>query len=165
MIRWFGPAVALSAALLLATDALAAAPTDQLKEFFGAATQILDPGTTATPEERFNSIRAIVRDIVDFQGAAQLSLGPDWQGRTSVEREEFVGLFADLLERSLILGIAGRIHLPDGVSVSYLDEDIDGATATVRTTVKSRSGLDLPFDYRMVERGGRWAVRDVVIDG
>src|SRR5262249_46625859 len=101
---WFGVAVAVALTLLSQVEAGAASPTQELKRFFGAAAQVLDPGTPDTLEERLSSIRALVRDIVDFPGAAQLSLGPDWQARTPVEREEFVRLFADLLERSLIVG-------------------------------------------------------------
>jgi cell division septation protein DedD len=49
--------------------------------------------------------------------------------------------------------------------VSFLGESLDEGHATVRTTVLGRTGQELPIDYRMVERGDRWAVRDVVIDG
>src|SRR6185503_17194633 len=81
------------------------------------------------------------------------------------EREEFVRLFAELLERSLIGGIAGRIRLPDGIQVSYVGESVEGAVATVWTTLLSKRGLDLPFTYRMIQRAGRWAICDVIIDG
>src|SRR6185369_8133874 len=42
---------------------------------------------------------------------------------------------------------------------------VEGAVATVWTTLLSKRGLDLPFTYRMIERAGRWAICDVVIDG
>jgi phospholipid transport system substrate-binding protein len=130
-----------------------------------ATSRILDPETQEKPEERFNAIRLMVHEIVDFPEAARLSLGPNWSVRTPAERDEFVPLFADLLERSLIAGIAARIRLPDGVKVSYLGESIDGVMATVWTTIASRSGLDLPFKYQMIQRRDQWAVRDVMIDG
>jgi phospholipid transport system substrate-binding protein len=152
--------------LLLCPGAWAGPPTERLRGFFGSATRILDTlKTQEKPEEGLGAIRAIVSDVFDFREAARLSLGPNWSGRTPAEREEFVSLFANLLERSLTIGIAARIHLSDGVKVSYLDEAIDGAVATVWTTIVTKSGLDLPFNYRMIERGDRWAVRDVVIDG
>ena len=65
----------------------------------------------------------------------------------------------------MIGGIAGRIRLPDGIQVSYVGESVDGAVATVWTTLLSKRGLDLPFTYRMIERAGRWAICDVIIDG
>ncbi len=155
----------LMGVLCMGPEAQAASPTEQLRGFFSAATRILDPQTGEGVEARLGAIRAIVKEIVDVPAAAQLSLGPSWNARTAGERDEFVRLFADLLERSLIFGIAGRIRLPDGIQVSYVGESVDGAVATVRTTIVSKSGLDLPFTYRMIERAGRWAICDVIIDG
>lgn len=167
MRRWIPPAVALTMVLLVfCAGASAGSPTDQLRGLFAAVTRILeDPETEDKHAERMSAVRAIVRESFDLREAARLALGPDWSGRTPAEREEFVRLFSDLLERSFIAGIAARIRLADGVKVSFIGESIDGATATVRTTIMTRSGLELPFDYRMIERGDRWVVRDVVIDG
>jgi phospholipid transport system substrate-binding protein len=151
--------------LCMGPEAQAASPTEQLRGFFSAATRILDPQTDDGLEARLEAIRAIVKEIVDVPSAAQLSLGPSWNARTAAEREEFVRLFAELLERSLIGGIAGRIRLPDGIQVSYVGESVNGAVATVWTTLLSKRGLDLPFTYRMIERAGRWAICDVIIDG
>ncbi len=155
----------LMGVLCIGAEAQAASPTAQLRGFFSAATRILDPQTDDGLEARLGAIRAIVKEIVDVPAAAQLSLGPNWNARTAAEREEFVRLFAELLERSLIGGIAGRIRLPDGIQVSYVGESVDGAVATVWTTLLSKRGLDLPFTYRMIERAGRWVICDVIIDG
>jgi phospholipid transport system substrate-binding protein len=165
MTRWIS-AVVLATTLLLARDAWAASPTEQLRGFFASATHILDdPRPELKPEDRLNAVRGLVRDFFDFREAARLALGPEWSARTPQERAEFVRLFTDLLERSFIFGIAGRVRLADGVQVSYRGESVDGALATVWTAIAIRNGLDLPFNYKMIERGGRWAVRDVVIDG
>ena len=165
MRRLLVPAGFLMGVLCMGPEAQAASPTEQLRGFFSAATRILDPQTDDGLEARLGAIRAIVKEIVDVPAAAQLSLGANWNARTAAEREEFVRLFAELLERSLIGGIAGRIRLPDGIHVSYVGESVDGAVATVWTTLLSKRGLDLPFTYRMIERAGRWAIRDVIIDG
>jgi len=165
MRRLLIPAGFLMGVLCMGPEAQAASPTEQLRGFFSAATRILDPETDDGLEARLGAIRAIVKEIVDVPTAAQLSLGASWNARTAAEREEFVRLFAELLERSLIGGIAGRIRLPDGIQVSYVGESVDGAVATVWTTLLSKRGLDLPFTYRMIERAGRWAICDVIIDG
>ena len=165
MRRLLVPAGFLMGVLCMGPEAQAASPIEQLRGFFSAATRILDPQTDDGLEARLGAIRAIVKEIVDVPAAAQLSLGPNWNARTAAERDEFVRLFADLLERSLIGGIAGRIHLPDGIQIRYVGESVDGAVATVWTTLLSKRGLDLPFTYRMIERAGRWAICDVIIDG
>jgi phospholipid transport system substrate-binding protein len=166
MSRVFAAVVALVVVLACQPQARAASPTERLRGFFASAARALDdPRPEIRPEERMGAIRALVHDIFDFREAARLSLGPEWSARTPAERAEFVRLFADLLERSFISGIAARIRLSDGVHVSFIDESVDGTVATVRTAIDSKSGLELPFHYRMIERGQRWAVRDVVVDG
>ncbi len=166
MRRWVAPAAALALVLFLCPGGWAGSPTEDLRGFFAAAARILDdPAAEDKPEARLSAIHAIVGDIFDFREASRLSLGPDWAALRSEEQDEFVRLFADLLKRSFIVAVASRIRLADGVQVSYLGESVDGAAATVHTTIVSRSGLDLPFDYRMIDRSDRWAVRDVVIDG
>jgi phospholipid transport system substrate-binding protein len=165
MRRSLVPVSFLIGLLSICPAAQATSPTEQLRGFFSAATRILDSRTDEGLEARMAAIRAIVKEIVDVPSAAQLSLGPSWSARTAAERDEFVRLFADLLERSLISAIAGRIRLPDGVQVSYLGESVDGAVATVWTTILTKRGMDLPFTYRMNARAGGWAIRDVVIDG
>ena len=158
-------AAVLLGALFMCPPAHGASPTEQLRGFFGKAARILDPESGEGVESRLGAIRAIVREMVDVRAAAQLSMGASWNARTAAEREEFVPLFAELLERALIGGIAGKIRFPDGLQVRYVGESVEGSVATVWTTIASRSGIDLPFTYRMIERAGRWAVRDVVIDG
>lgn len=166
MRRRTTPAAALAVVLLLCPGAWAGAPTEQLRGFFAAAARILeDPETASQPEERLTAIWVIAREMFDLREAAQLSLGPAWSDRTLAESEEFVRVFSDLLERSFIAAIAARIQLSDGVRVSFVGESVDGAVATVRTTILGKNGLELPFDYRMIERDGRWTVRDVMIDG
>jgi phospholipid transport system substrate-binding protein len=161
-------ALVLGIALVAAsgTGARAATPTAELREFFAAATEILtDPATEGQHAERLHAIRARTRQIFDFHEAARLALGPAWRERTAVEREKFVELYTDLLERAFIAWIAAHVQIAEGPRVNFVGETVDEGYATVRTTVLGRAGDELSLDYRMVERGDRWAVRDVVING
>ena len=158
--------IALAVVSLSFHEARATTPTAELRAFFADATLILtDPETDGKHEERLGAIRAITRQIFDVREAAKLSLGPAWRDRSEAEREEFTHLYGDFLERAFIAWIAARAQIDGGPRVSYLGESVGGGQATVRTTVLGRNGRDLPLEYRMVERGDRWAVRDVVIDG
>ena len=146
--------------------AWAATPSAELRGFFADATLILtDPETDGKYAERLTAIRAITRQIFDFREATRLALGPVWRERTPAERDTFVQLYADLLERAFIAWIAARAQIAGGPRVTFLGETVDEGHATVRTTVLGRTGQELSLDYRMIERGDRWAVRDVVIDG
>jgi phospholipid transport system substrate-binding protein len=158
--------IALAVASLSLHEAWATTPTAELRAFFADATLILtDPETDGKHEERLAAIRAITRQVFDVREAAKLSLGPAWRDRSEAEREEFAHLYGDFLERAFIAWIAARAQIDGGPRVSYLGESVGGGQATVRTTVLGRNGRDLPLEYRMVERGDRWAVCDVVIDG
>ena len=42
---------------------------------------------------------------------------------------------------------------------------MDGDQATVRTRIVSKQGTEIPVDYRMFQRDGRWRVFDVNIEG
>jgi phospholipid transport system substrate-binding protein len=141
-------------------------PTDAIRDFFGAVNLVItDPGTENQPIEKLKAIRRHVDDVFDFREAAMLALGREWTAHPRAEQNEFVGLFADLLERSFVWRVAGKASLGGGVKVQYLGETVTGDTASVDTAVASRDGNDLTLEYRMVRRAGRWVVRDVVMDG
>src|SRR5207237_9579438 len=92
---------------------------------------------------------------------ARLSLGPHWNARTPQQEQEFVKLFADVLDRSYI----SKIELYQGERVKYVGETVDGDEATVKTLIASKQGSDIPVDYRMHLKNGRWLVYDVIIEG
>jgi hypothetical protein len=106
-----------------------------------------------------------VDDVFDFREAAMLALGREWSARTPLQQNEFVALFADLLERAFVWRVAGKASLNGGVRVDYLHETANGDTASVETALASRDGNGLRLEFRLVRRAGRWVIRDVVMDG
>jgi len=156
---------ALALVLFFCGGVGAGTPTDALSEVFSRAGEILtDPDTEERPLERLLAIRKLVREAFDYRGAAELALGYRWPTDAPAEQREFTRLFADLLERSYISRMA-QASFDGGVKVRYLDESIDGQAALVRTAVALRRGGEIPLDYRMIERDGRWLVRDVIAGG
>ena len=157
---------AMAVVLTTGGTAWAGAPTDQLRGRVDRVLRVLEdpqlkPETRAV--ERRASIRAIVAEIFDFRELSQRALGPHWQGRTPNERDEFIQLFADLLERSYI----DKIELYSGAErIQYTGEVLDGdQVATVRTRIVTKQGTEIPVDYRMRRVGDRWLVYDVAIEG
>lgn len=140
-------------------------PTDTLRGFFAEVNKILAEPEIEGPAERLIAVRKLVNDIFDFREAAELALGREWQGRTPAEQEEFVQLFADLFERSYVLRVASKASLNAGVRVRFSGESVDRDVATVRTALGSRDGGEILLDYRMIKRGERWMIRDIVIEG
>jgi phospholipid transport system substrate-binding protein len=150
--------------LFVAREGWAGAPTDQLKSHIDQVIKILEDAALKADgkvRERRAAVRKVANDIFDFAETAKRSLARHWQGRTDREREEFVQLFADLLERSYI----SKIDLYGGEKVQYSGERVDGDYATVSTKIATKQGQEVPVDYRMLRRGDRWLVYDVSIEG
>jgi phospholipid transport system substrate-binding protein len=147
-------AVALVA--VLAAPAFAGAPTDALKQGVDRVLQII-----GRPGDHAAEIRKLAQSLFDFEETARRTLGPHWSARTPEERREFVGLFTDLLERAYVR----RIDDGAGGTVTYTADSIDGDEATVRTRVVTKQGTEIPLDYRMHRKNGRWLVYDVNIEG
>jgi phospholipid transport system substrate-binding protein len=150
--------------MLMAGQAWAGPPTEQLKGAVDRVVKTLeDPALKGHGKaaERRTTVRRIANDIFDFAEIGRRSLGRHWQVRTDREREEFVVLFSDLLERSYI----SKIDLYGGERIVYAIERIDGDTATVGTRIVTKNGTEVPVDYRLLQRGERWLVYDVSIEG
>ena len=143
----------------------AGAPTDQLRGRVDRVLRVLEDPTLkqdARTAERRAAIRTIAYEIFDFRELSQRALARHWQARTAAERDQFIQLFADLLERSYV----GKIEMYSGGDrIQYTAETAEGRQATVRTRIVTRSGTEIPVDYRMHRVGDRWLVYDVAIEG
>jgi phospholipid transport system substrate-binding protein len=145
-----------------AMAAWAGPPTAQIQRQVDAVVKILDDDALKDrPAERRTRVKKAAEEIFDYSDTARRALGPHWNARTPQERDEFVRVFGDLLDRAYI----SKIDLYQGEKVKYVGEAIDGSEATVRTTIQSKSGRDIPVDYRMHLKDGRWLVYDVIIEG
>jgi phospholipid transport system substrate-binding protein len=146
----------------MAPDALAGVPTDQLRLSVDQALKVLGDGVAKRehPRERRATLRKIADDIFDWDETAKRSLGMHWQQRTPAEREEFVRLFAELLEKSYM----SKIELYDGEKIAWIGDNIEGDQAIVRTKILNKQGTEIPVSYKMLRRDDRWKVYDVEIE-
>lgn len=152
---------------LVCPAAWAETPTERLRELFAEANRIITaPEADNDPAGALARVRALVAGVIDFRGAAEQALGREWATRSRSERDEFVRLFADLLDRNLIARVAMTARLSaGGFAIRFLDETRDGDTTTVRAAVTARDGHESSFAYRMGRSAQGWKVRDVVMDG
>ncbi len=152
-------------ALCPVRGAWAGPPTDQLRAGVDRVITILrDPALKG--EKQLTSRRAAISkvavEIFDFGEMAKRSLGQHWERRTASEREEFVRLFTDLIERSYI----AKVDQHDAVAtMTYGKETVDGDYAVVQATIPLTHGNTMPLGYRMRRTGGQWKVYDLDIDG
>jgi phospholipid transport system substrate-binding protein len=163
-IRLCAVMLAAVLAILTAREAAAGPPTDQLKGAIDRVVKVLeDPSLKGDDRvaDRRAAVRKIADEIFDFNEIARRALARHWQPLTDKQRAEFVSLFSDLLERSYM----SKIELYGGEKIQYVGERVDGDTASVATRIATKSGTEVPIDYRLLKRGDRWLVYDVNIEG
>jgi phospholipid transport system substrate-binding protein len=166
IIRRFFAAVALL--VVGAAPAAAGEPTDRLRTFFDRANQVLlaPESEGGGLEERLTAVRGLVNEVIDFEGAAALALGRHWESLSPPARKSFTLLYADVVERAYLSWVGSKARVGEGgVSIRWTDESIDGDAAVVTTELLTRTGGEMPIEYRMVRRAAGWLVRDVVVDG
>lgn len=169
MFRFFGiliGAFAVCGLCLLgsAGSALGGDATVQIKQTVDKVIEISKDKNLKKPgkaAERRKAIRNAISQRFDFDEMAKRSLAVNWQQRTPHERAEFVRLYTDLLERSYMK----RIESYSDEKVLFLDEKIDGSYAVVRTKIVTKRNVEIPIDYRVLAKGKKWEVYDVVIEG
>jgi len=149
--------------LLVAKGAHAGQPTEQLKPAIDRVIKTLeDPALKgeAKTKERRQALHTIGDEVFDWTEMARRALGRHWQGRTEAERDEFVKLFRDLIERSYM----STVERHSGEKITYAGDSVDGDQAILRTKFTTKKGQEVPIDYRMIRRGDRWLVYDVAVE-
>jgi len=155
---------ALIAMMVVAGPAHAGAPTDQLKGATDRVLKLLQDPELKKPEkteDRRKQIRAVANEIFDWRETGKRALGRHAPACTAEQRDEFSPLFADLIERSYV----GKLELYTGERIVYAGESAEADQATVRTKLITKSGTEIPIDYRMQKEGDRWRAYDVSIEG
>jgi phospholipid transport system substrate-binding protein len=153
------PVLALSAA----HGAAAGPPTDQLREGVDRVVKILkDPELAGDKkaDERRAAIGKVADELFDFGETAKRSLGQHWTPRTRAEREEFVRLFTELIQRTYISKVDQY-----GSEMTFRGDTVDGDHAVARTTVLLGKGGSISLDYVMHHAKDRWQVYDLNVDG
>jgi phospholipid transport system substrate-binding protein len=165
--KWVGVGALLSGLLLCSTPSQAQAgePQEKVRETVDAVLAVLQD-KSLQGEENTEKRRAKMRQVVfqrfGFEEMAQRALGQYWPKRTPAEKQEFVTLFGDLLERSYITKIESYTGEQQ---VVYTKESIDKDYASVRTEIVVKRDANVEVVYQLLRRDGNWQVYDVVIEG
>ena len=151
-------AVVLLTTAASVVGAWAGAPTDQVRQYTDQVVKILENPELRSADKRA-AVRKVAGEVFDVNETARRALGPHWQSRTAAERDEFVHLFADLLERTYI----SKIDLFGGEKLKYTAESVDGEYAVVRAKVVTKKGTEIPVDARLLQREGHWLIYDISV--
>lgn len=121
---------------------------------------LADPDLKVAGQERARrqAVRRVAEDAIDFNETGRRTLGSHWDARSETERQMFVSLFTDLLDRAFLR----HVDRWDGEKLVVAGDTVDGERAIVHTKVLLRDGSQVPVDLAVVRNGGaRWRVWDV----
>jgi phospholipid transport system substrate-binding protein len=113
-------------------------------------------------EAKKETLRLVYKEMFDQVELAKWSLGGNnWNKFTEAQRQEFVGLFQQVLEKAY----ADKILAYTDEKITF-DREITNAPnrVEVQTRVITKS-KEIPISYRVVkESDGTWKVYDVVVE-
>lgn len=149
--------------LTMAQGAFAGAPTERVKTAADKVIDVLKNPKLKGPaheRERREKIMALASTVFDYREMAKRSLAIFWRQRTPQEKNQFVSLFSDLLERSYINRIEGYTN----EKIIYTSEKISDGYATVDSEIITKRHEKIPVNYRLINKNGNWWVYDIVIE-
>lgn len=153
----------LIGALLFATPVAsqAGSPADDINVQAERILAVLaDPQFKAPGQERARrrAVRRVAEDAIDFNETGRRTLGSHWEARSEAERQTFVALFTDLLDRAFLR----HVDRWDGEKLVVAGDTVEGERAIVHTKVLLRDGSEVPVDLAVVRSAdARWRVWDV----
>jgi phospholipid transport system substrate-binding protein len=145
--------------------------TDYLRETLDQIIEALNDPSLRTPgkeKERKNILLKLVKERFDEEEFAKRALGAHWQERTNEEKQEFVGVFSDLLARTYIKKIddyLAKAGTFSGRNIRYVNETVKGGYVVVSTKILTSENTEIPILYLFKDRHGNWLVCDVAIEG
>ena len=160
-------AIAVAALLLFVlwapSPSSAGAPTEQIRASVDKIVAILNNPqlkSAAKTKDRRDQLRQAISSRFDFTEMARRSLGSQWRRIGPKEREEFVRLFTDLLERAYI----DRIEGYSDEKFAYVRENLDKNYAEVNSRIVTNNGEEFSLNYKVMLKNGEWKVYDVVVE-
>ena len=111
-----------------------------------------------TPEDRA-ALKAIVGELFDFETFGRESLGRDWAARTAAEREEFIAVNRQLIEKNY----ADPALYTKAEKIDYTGVEVEETKAIVKTVVHYKRETST-IDYKLHLVEGKWLIYDMVID-
>jgi phospholipid transport system substrate-binding protein len=146
------------------TERAQASVTDEVKKTVDEVIAIVadkELKKPASEQKRRKALKKAISAIFDYGEMTQRSMGRHWKERSAPEKKEFVELFETLLENSY----SSKIESYNQERIVYIKESVEGEYAEVKSKVVTAKRDEFSLDYRLMNKGGRWLVYDVVIEG
>ena len=160
MLKWFSVPILFGCMMMLASMAFAAGnATDSVRMSVEAIIGILKDAGLDKPAKR-EKIRGVIAGRFDFRAMSQRTLATNWRKASKEEQQQFVELFAELIQNTYI----GRVEAYTNEEVKYPGEKITNNRAVVDTLIVT-SSAEIPVTYKLYLNDDRWLVYDVNIEG
>jgi phospholipid transport system substrate-binding protein len=146
------------------TQGFSGEPQNQLRQTTDKVLAILSDPVLKSPDrakERRELILKAVDERFDWEEMARRTLARHWAQRTPEERQEFVRLLKDLLQRVYMDKVEGY----SWNKILYEGEQIDGDYATLRVKVFTAKDQTIQVEYRTRKKGEFWLVYDFSVEG
>jgi phospholipid transport system substrate-binding protein len=138
--------------------------TEEVKKVVDEVVSIVSNPDMKKPEnkeKRQKGLRDAISAIFDFAEMARSSLGSHWVDLTPAQKDEFEKTFETLLENTY----SKKIESYNNERIVYLKEIVDGDNSEVKSKVVNAKHDEFALNYRLLNRGGKWMIHDVVIEG
>lgn len=111
--------------------------------------------------ERAKLVRQVIAENFLAGQMAQESIKDQWDKITAAQRREFEDLFTVLFQDSYTRMVLNFLKKEN---IEYKGESSESGGMRVGTVIL-RTNEHIPVDYHLVQKSGRWLIRDVDIDG
>ena len=141
----------------------AESPTEVVRATLTEVFRILEDPKLKSPDKlmaRRRLLEQVIGERFDYAEMSKRALAANWTPLSNDQRVEFVELFKAFLSDRY----AGKIEGYSGERTEYVSERVEGQYAEVRTRLIS-SKTEIPMDYRMINKTGRWYAYDIIADG
>jgi phospholipid transport system substrate-binding protein len=149
--------------LLFSTAAYAGVPQDTVQTNVNKVLDVLrDPKLKpeSAKEAKKKKLRLIYEQMFDDVELGKRTLARNWNSLSVPQRQEFVILFRQVLEKAYM----DRILAYTNEKIVYDREAmISGTQAEIQTRVVT-SSKEIPITYKVILKGGSWKVYDVVVE-
>jgi len=117
----------------------------------------------ATRDAVLANVERIVLTLFSFEELSMRTVGPNWKSFSQDQKTRFINAFEDLLRERYLGALEGY----NGETVTYIREapvGSGGDKVQIDTTVDITNKA-VPVNYRMLRKGSRWVVYDMIIEG
>jgi phospholipid transport system substrate-binding protein len=143
-------------------------PTLELKKSTEALRKTLarrHPGWSPEAEVQAASVQQLIDTLLDFEEIAKRTLPAKWDTLTAMQRKEFLDTLQKLIERR---PLDRNLSIDLDSSVAYQSESIvddEAVVSSMVTSYKTGRPARRSVEYKLVYRGNRWRLYDVVVEG